>query len=64
MTCVCFHNSVEDVVHFPGLPSWRQLTYQVKQLIAKETELERMRRVEKAQQKETHKAEAVNKVQK
>ncbi|XP_026115555.1 chromosome transmission fidelity protein 18 homolog [Carassius auratus] len=43
--------NVEDVVHFPGLPPRRQLTYQVKQLIARETELERMRRVERAQQK-------------
>ncbi len=51
MTCVCFHSNVEDVVHFVGLPPRRQLTYQVKQLIARETELERMRRVEKAQQK-------------
>ncbi|XP_035390990.1 chromosome transmission fidelity protein 18 homolog [Electrophorus electricus] len=42
--------NVEDVVRFPGLPPRRQLTYQVKQLIARETELERMRRVERAQQ--------------
>uniref|UniRef100_A0A673ME61 Chromosome transmission fidelity protein 18 homolog n=1 Tax=Sinocyclocheilus rhinocerous TaxID=307959 RepID=A0A673ME61_9TELE len=55
--------NVEDVVHFPGLPPRRRLTYQVKQLIARETELERMRRVEKAQQKRNpHKTEAVNKV--
>uniref|UniRef100_A0A8C2H553 Chromosome transmission fidelity protein 18 homolog n=1 Tax=Cyprinus carpio TaxID=7962 RepID=A0A8C2H553_CYPCA len=40
--------NVEDVVHFPGLPPRRQLTYQVKQLIARETELERMRRVERS----------------
>ncbi|KAL1282730.1 hypothetical protein QQF64_001533 [Cirrhinus molitorella] len=54
--------NVEDVVHFPGLPPRRQLTYQVKQLIARETELERMRRVEKAQQKRNpQKTEAVNK---
>uniref|UniRef100_A0A8C2D1R7 Chromosome transmission fidelity protein 18 homolog n=1 Tax=Cyprinus carpio TaxID=7962 RepID=A0A8C2D1R7_CYPCA len=42
--------NVEDVVHFPGLPPRRQLTYQVKQLIARETELERMRRVERDQE--------------
>uniref|UniRef100_A0A8C1SD75 Chromosome transmission fidelity protein 18 homolog n=1 Tax=Cyprinus carpio TaxID=7962 RepID=A0A8C1SD75_CYPCA len=55
--------NVEDVVHFLGLPPRRQLTYQVKQLIARETELERMRRMEKAQQKRNpHKTEAVNKV--
>lgn len=48
---MCFHSNVEDVVHFPGLPPRRQLTYQVKQLIARETELERMRKMEKAQQK-------------
>uniref|UniRef100_A0A8C2CZV7 Chromosome transmission fidelity protein 18 homolog n=1 Tax=Cyprinus carpio TaxID=7962 RepID=A0A8C2CZV7_CYPCA len=41
--------NVEDVVHFPGLPPRRQLTYQVKQLIARETELERMRRVERTE---------------
>ncbi|XP_043097625.1 chromosome transmission fidelity protein 18 homolog isoform X2 [Puntigrus tetrazona] len=56
--------NVEDVVHFTGLPPRRQLTYQVKQLIARETELERMRRVEKAKQKRNpHKTEAVNKNQ-
>uniref|UniRef100_A0A9J7ZDF6 CTF18, chromosome transmission fidelity factor 18 homolog (S. cerevisiae) n=1 Tax=Cyprinus carpio carpio TaxID=630221 RepID=A0A9J7ZDF6_CYPCA len=55
--------NVEDVVHFLGLPPRRQLTYQVKQLIARETELERMRKMEKAQQKRNpHKTEAVNKV--
>lgn len=43
--------NVEDVVRFPGLPPRRQLTYQVKQLIARETELERMRRAERIQQK-------------
>ncbi|KAI4881610.1 hypothetical protein NFI96_027905 [Prochilodus magdalenae] len=42
---------VEDVVRFPGLPPRKQLTYQVKQLIARETELEKMRRVERAHQK-------------
>uniref|UniRef100_A0AAR2JUC5 Chromosome transmission fidelity protein 18 homolog n=1 Tax=Pygocentrus nattereri TaxID=42514 RepID=A0AAR2JUC5_PYGNA len=40
---------VEDVVRFPGLPPRKQLTYQVKQLIARETELEKMRRVEQHQ---------------
>ncbi|RXN06393.1 chromosome transmission fidelity 18-like protein [Labeo rohita] len=56
--------NVEDVVHFPGLPPRRQLTYQVKQLIARETELERMRRMEKAKQKQNpQKTEAVNKDQ-
>uniref|UniRef100_A0A3B1JPN6 Chromosome transmission fidelity protein 18 homolog n=1 Tax=Astyanax mexicanus TaxID=7994 RepID=A0A3B1JPN6_ASTMX len=43
--------NVEDVVRFPGLPPRKQLTYQVKQLIARETELEKMRRVEQAHQK-------------
>ncbi|XP_031419946.1 chromosome transmission fidelity protein 18 homolog [Clupea harengus] len=48
--------NVEDVVRFPGLPPRRQLTYQVKQLIARETELERMRRADRAQQRRnTHK---------
>ncbi|XP_016135111.1 chromosome transmission fidelity protein 18 homolog [Sinocyclocheilus grahami] len=56
--------NVEDVVHFPGLPPRRQLTYQVKQLIARETELERMRRVERAQQKRnSQKTETVKKDQ-
>ncbi|MCI4393489.1 hypothetical protein PGIGA_G00157860 [Pangasianodon gigas] len=50
--------NIEDVVQFPGLPPRRQLTYQVKQLIARETELERMRRVERAQQR--HNPQKVN----
>uniref|UniRef100_A0A4W4GC99 AAA+ ATPase domain-containing protein n=1 Tax=Electrophorus electricus TaxID=8005 RepID=A0A4W4GC99_ELEEL len=49
--------NVEDVVRFPGLPPRRQLTYQVKQLIARETELERMRRVERAQQNRNQRVE-------
>lgn len=49
--CKCLCSNVEDVVRFPGLPPRRQLTYQVKQLIARETELEKMRRMERAQQK-------------
>ncbi|XP_028827911.1 chromosome transmission fidelity protein 18 homolog isoform X1 [Denticeps clupeoides] len=55
--------NVEDVVRFPGLPPRRQLTYQAKQLVARETELERMRRAERAQQRHnTHtKAEAKDK---
>ncbi|XP_058236887.1 chromosome transmission fidelity protein 18 homolog isoform X2 [Hemibagrus wyckioides] len=55
--------NVEDVVRFTGLPPRRQLTYQVKQLIARETELERMRRVERAQQKHNpQKTETVQEV--
>ncbi|XP_047658736.1 chromosome transmission fidelity protein 18 homolog [Tachysurus fulvidraco] len=55
--------NVEDVVRFPGLPPRRQLTYQVKQLIARETELERMRRVERAQEKhKSQKMETVREV--
>ncbi|KFQ11315.1 Chromosome transmission fidelity protein 18, partial [Leptosomus discolor] len=38
--------NVEDVCRFPDLPARRQLTYQAKQLIAREIELEKMRRVE------------------
>uniref|UniRef100_A0AAY4CQT5 Chromosome transmission fidelity protein 18 homolog n=1 Tax=Denticeps clupeoides TaxID=299321 RepID=A0AAY4CQT5_9TELE len=54
--------NVEDVVRFPGLPPRRQLTYQAKQLVARETELERMRRAERAQQRHnTHTAEAKDK---
>ncbi|XP_051983119.1 chromosome transmission fidelity protein 18 homolog isoform X2 [Xyrauchen texanus] len=54
--------NVEDVVRFPGLPPRRQLTYQVKQLIARETELEKMRRLERAQQKRNpQKTEVVKK---
>ncbi|KFP17348.1 Chromosome transmission fidelity protein 18, partial [Egretta garzetta] len=38
--------NVEDVCRFPDLPARRQLTYQAKQLIAREIELEKMRRAE------------------
>ncbi|KFZ58523.1 Chromosome transmission fidelity protein 18, partial [Antrostomus carolinensis] len=38
--------NVEDVCRFPDLPARRQLTYQAKQLIAREIELEKMRRTE------------------
>ncbi|KAI1896113.1 hypothetical protein AGOR_G00091470 [Albula goreensis] len=38
--------NMEEVVRFPGLPPRRQLTYQAKQMIAREIELERMRRPE------------------
>ncbi|XP_066517068.1 chromosome transmission fidelity protein 18 homolog [Hoplias malabaricus] len=51
--------NVEDVVRFPGLPPRKQLTYQVKQLIARETELEKMRRMEQAQQKRNPQRTAV-----
>uniref|UniRef100_W5U7K3 Chromosome transmission fidelity protein 18 homolog n=1 Tax=Ictalurus punctatus TaxID=7998 RepID=W5U7K3_ICTPU len=54
--------NIEDVVRFPGVPPRRQLTYQVKQLIARETELERMRRVERAQQKRNPQTETVEEV--
>ncbi|XP_037670038.1 chromosome transmission fidelity protein 18 homolog [Choloepus didactylus] len=38
--------NVEDICRFPGLPARRPLTYQAKQLIAREIELEKMRRAE------------------
>ncbi|XP_027606962.2 chromosome transmission fidelity protein 18 homolog [Pipra filicauda] len=38
--------NVEDVCRFPELPARRQLSYQAKQLIAREIELEKMRRME------------------
>ncbi|KFW84500.1 Chromosome transmission fidelity protein 18, partial [Manacus vitellinus] len=38
--------NVEDVCRFPELPARRQLSYQAKQLIAREIELEKMRRTE------------------
>ncbi|XP_035259553.1 chromosome transmission fidelity protein 18 homolog [Anguilla anguilla] len=38
--------NVEEAARFPGLPPRRQLTYQAKQMIAREIELERMRRAE------------------
>ncbi|XP_068279462.1 chromosome transmission fidelity protein 18 homolog [Nyctibius grandis] len=38
--------NVEAVCRFPDLPARRQLTYQAKQLIAREIELEKMRRTE------------------
>ncbi|XP_062392857.1 chromosome transmission fidelity protein 18 homolog isoform X2 [Sardina pilchardus] len=57
--------NVEEVVRFPGLPPRRQLTYQVKQLIARETELEKMRRTERAQQRRnTHMREDPQEVKK
>ncbi|XP_020625554.1 chromosome transmission fidelity protein 18 homolog [Orbicella faveolata] len=40
--------NVEEAVKFSGLPQHRQLTYANKQLIAREIELEKMRRAEKA----------------
>ncbi|MEE6497893.1 hypothetical protein FKM82_002919 [Ascaphus truei] len=42
--------NVEDVCRFPDLPARKQLTYQAKQLIAREIELEKMRRTEAFQQ--------------
>ncbi|XP_069761077.1 chromosome transmission fidelity protein 18 homolog isoform X2 [Narcine bancroftii] len=38
--------NVEDVCRFPDLPARRPMTYQAKQLIAREIELEKMRRLE------------------
>ncbi|XP_071617349.1 chromosome transmission fidelity protein 18 homolog [Heliangelus exortis] len=38
--------NLEDVCRFPELPTRRQLSYQTKQLIAREIELEKMRRME------------------
>nr|XP_014342209.1 PREDICTED: chromosome transmission fidelity protein 18 homolog [Latimeria chalumnae] len=38
--------NVEDVCRFPELPIRKQMTYQAKQLIAREIELEKMRRTE------------------
>ncbi|MBN3323355.1 CTF18 protein, partial [Atractosteus spatula] len=38
--------NMEEVVRFPTLPPRRQLTYQAKQMIAREIELEKMRRAE------------------
>ncbi|XP_028355442.1 chromosome transmission fidelity protein 18 homolog isoform X1 [Physeter macrocephalus] len=38
--------NVEDVCRFPELPTRKPLTYQAKQLIAREIEVEKMRRVE------------------
>ncbi|XP_075035376.1 LOW QUALITY PROTEIN: chromosome transmission fidelity protein 18 homolog [Mixophyes fleayi] len=42
--------NVEDVCRFPDLPARKQLTYQAKQLISREIELEKMRRSEAFQQ--------------
>ncbi|XP_066432714.1 chromosome transmission fidelity protein 18 homolog isoform X2 [Eleutherodactylus coqui] len=42
--------NVEDVCRFPDLPARKPLTYQAKQLIAREIELEKMRRSEAFQQ--------------
>lgn len=40
------YRNVEDVCRFPDLPARKQLTYQAKQLIAHEIEMEKMRRTE------------------
>uniref|UniRef100_A0ABM5F0V8 Chromosome transmission fidelity protein 18 homolog n=1 Tax=Pogona vitticeps TaxID=103695 RepID=A0ABM5F0V8_9SAUR len=42
--------NVEELCRFPGLPVRKPLTYQAKQLIAREIELEKMRRTEAALQ--------------
>ncbi|XP_056661685.1 chromosome transmission fidelity protein 18 homolog isoform X2 [Monodelphis domestica] len=42
--------NIEDVCRFPDLPARKQMTYQAKQLIAREIELEKMRRMESAVQ--------------
>ncbi|XP_074867102.1 chromosome transmission fidelity protein 18 homolog isoform X2 [Carettochelys insculpta] len=42
--------NVEEVCRFPDLPARKPLTYQAKQLIAREIELEKMRRTEAALQ--------------
>lgn len=42
--------NVEDVCRFPELPARKPLTYQAKQLIAREIELEKIRRSENLQQ--------------
>ncbi|XP_056391327.1 chromosome transmission fidelity protein 18 homolog isoform X2 [Hyla sarda] len=42
--------NMEEVCRFPELPARKQLTYQAKQLIAREIELEKMRRSEAFQQ--------------
>lgn len=39
--------NIEEVVTFPGLPGRKQLLYATKQLIAREVELEKMRRAER-----------------
>lgn len=38
--------NVEEVCRFPELPARKPLTYQAKQLIAREIEMEKMRRAE------------------
>ncbi|XP_030068799.1 chromosome transmission fidelity protein 18 homolog [Microcaecilia unicolor] len=45
--------NVEDVCRFPDLPTRKQLSYQAKQLISREIELEKMRRIEALQQART-----------
>ncbi|XP_029431902.1 chromosome transmission fidelity protein 18 homolog [Rhinatrema bivittatum] len=45
--------NVEDVCRFPNLPTRKQLTYQAKQLISREIELEKMRRIEALRQART-----------
>ncbi|XP_051789292.1 chromosome transmission fidelity protein 18 homolog [Erpetoichthys calabaricus] len=38
--------NVEELCHFPNLPPRRQMTYQAKQMIAREIEVEKMRKME------------------
>lgn len=53
--------NVEDVCRFPDLPARKQLTYQAKQLISREIELEKMRRSEAFQQARNAGREAASK---
>ncbi|XP_040212385.1 chromosome transmission fidelity protein 18 homolog isoform X2 [Rana temporaria] len=53
--------NVEDVCRFPDLPARKQLTYQAKQLISREIELEKMRRSEAFQQARNAGREAAGK---
>ncbi|XP_068100264.1 chromosome transmission fidelity protein 18 homolog [Hyperolius riggenbachi] len=55
--------NVEDVCRFPELPARKPLTYQAKQLISREIELEKMRRSEALQQARNAGKDAANKVE-
>ncbi|XP_063790933.1 chromosome transmission fidelity protein 18 homolog [Pseudophryne corroboree] len=54
--------NVEDVCRFPDLPARKPLTYQAKQLISREIELEKMRRSEAFQQARNVGRDANNKL--
>lgn len=48
LSCPALGRNVEEVCRFPEVPARKPLTYQARQLIAREIEVEKMRRAEAA----------------